>query len=170
LTAGYSTAGWGELFLAAAGATAALSGLIFVGLSVNLRTVLELDRRQGGNFLTGRALEALVALLNVLVVSLVALTPAIPHQVLAAFIFVVAAESATSPIKVFIATRHEARVSGTTYLRLLTATALTLTLALAAITLAVGNGGGLYWLPASFVLAVFIAAVNAWILLVEVLR
>jgi hypothetical protein len=56
----YSTEGWGDLFLAAAGATAALSGLIFVGLSVNIRTVLEIDKRDGGNFLTGRALEALV--------------------------------------------------------------------------------------------------------------
>jgi len=36
--------------------------------------------------------------------------------------------------------------------------------------LAAGTGGGLFWLPASFVLAIFVAAVNAWVLLVEVLR
>jgi hypothetical protein len=48
---GYRTEG-GDLFLAAAGATAALSGLIFVGLSVNIHTVLEIDKRDGGNFLT----------------------------------------------------------------------------------------------------------------------
>jgi hypothetical protein len=40
-----STQGWGELFLASSGATAALSGLIFVGLSVNINTVLTIDRR-----------------------------------------------------------------------------------------------------------------------------
>jgi hypothetical protein len=51
---GYATAGWSEFFLAAAGATAALSGLIFVGLSVNVRTVIELDKREGAPFLTGR--------------------------------------------------------------------------------------------------------------------
>src|ERR1019366_2847824 len=45
MTAAYSAEGWGELFLAAAGATAALSGLIFVGLSVNIRTVLAADKR-----------------------------------------------------------------------------------------------------------------------------
>jgi len=32
------------------------------------------------------------------------------------------------------------------------------------------GGGGLHWLPFAFVLAVTIAASNAWILLVEVLR
>lgn len=37
-------------------------------------------------------------------------------------------------------------------------------------TLAAAAGGGLFWLPAAFVLAVFVAAVNAWVILVEVLR
>ena len=42
---GYSTEGWADLFVPAAGATAALSGLIFVGLSVNLRQVLDIEQR-----------------------------------------------------------------------------------------------------------------------------
>jgi hypothetical protein len=40
----------------------------------------------------------------------------------------------------------------------------------AGITLIVQAGGGLHWLPFAFILAVSIAASNAWILLVEVLR
>jgi modulator of FtsH protease len=52
---GYTTEGWGDVFLAAAGASAALSGLIFVAVSVNIRPVLEADERAGGSFLTGRA-------------------------------------------------------------------------------------------------------------------
>ena len=167
---GYGTYGWGEFFLASAGATAALSGLIFVGLSVNIRTVLEIDRRQGANFLTGRALEALVALLNVLVISIVALTPTIPRGVLAAFIIVVAAESGISPCRVLLATHGQPYVSKTTLLRLVVSIGLTLTLLVSGVTLAVGAGGGLFWLPAAFVLAIIVAAVNAWILLVEVLR
>jgi hypothetical protein len=47
---------------------------------------------------------------------------------------------------------------------------LTIVLAVTGSTLAAGAGGGLLWLPAAFVLAVFVAAVNAWVLLVEVLR
>jgi hypothetical protein len=167
---GYTTENWGDLFLAAAGATAALSGLIFVAVSVNIRPVLEADKKSGGNFLTGRALEALVALLNVLVISIVGLTPTIPSGVFAAFILVVAAESAISPIRALQASRGQSSVRGVDLLRLVTAWTLTASLAVAGITLAAGHGGGLFWLPAAFVVAVFVAAVNAWVLLVEVVR
>jgi hypothetical protein len=51
-----------------------------------------------------------------------------------------------------------------------TALALTASLVVAAVTLVVGHGGGLFWLPLAFVLAIVVAAVNAWVLLVEVLR
>jgi len=37
-------------------------------------------------------------------------------------------------------------------------------------TMLARGGGGLHWLPFAFILAVSIAASNAWILLVEVLR
>jgi modulator of FtsH protease len=167
---GYSTEGWGDLFLAAAGATAALSGLIFVGLSVNIRTVLDIDKQVGSNFLTGRAIEALVALLSVLVISLVALTPTIARGVLAAFILLTAATSAISPVRAVLASRSQRQLTVATAWRLVTATSLTLTLLAAGATLAAGHGGGLDWLPASFVLAVAVAAINAWILLVEILR
>jgi hypothetical protein len=170
MIAAYTTEGWGDLFLAAAGATAALSGLIFVGLSVNIRSVLDADKREGQNFLTGRALEALAALLIVLVISLVGLVPAIPRAALAAFILLAGAGSATSPARALLASRRVAALGTTLLLRLITAAGLTVTLLLAGVTLATGHGGGLYWLPAAFVLAIAIAAINAWVLLVEVLR
>ena len=53
---------------------------------------------------------------------------------------------------------------------MLTALTLTASLVAAGVTLAAGHGGGLFWLPVAFVLAIFVAAVNAWVLLVEVLR
>jgi hypothetical protein len=40
----------------------------------------------------------------------------------------------------------------------------------AGVTLAAGHGGGLDWLPAVFVLAILVAAIDAWVLLVEILR
>ncbi len=167
---GYTTNNWGDFFVATAGAAAVLTGLIFVAVSVNIRPVLDADAQAGGNFLTGRALEALVALLNVLVISVVALTPTIPRGVLAAFILVVAAESAISPVSAVRAGRKLPSLAGTALLRLATAFALTATFVISGITLAAQQGGGLFWLPAAFVLAVFVAGVNAWVLLVEVLR
>jgi modulator of FtsH protease len=167
---GYGTEGWGEFFLCAGGATAALSGLIFVAVSVNIQAILEADTRAGGNFLTGRALEALAAMLTVLVISIVALTPAIHPGVLAAFILLTAAGSMISPVRALNSSRGTGPLSATMLLRLLTAIALTLTLLGTGVTLALGEGGGLFWLPVAFVLAITVAAINAWVLLVEVLR
>jgi hypothetical protein len=167
---GYSTEGWNELFVIAGGAAAALSGRIFVGLSVNIRSILDLEKKGGAPLLTGRGLEALVDLLNVLVICIVAATPNINRGVLAAFILVVAAESAISPVRAALATRSRSEIRKTVLQRLLTPVALTLIYVVTGITLAVQHGGGLLWLPAAFVLSVFIAALNAWILLVEVMR
>jgi len=167
---GYATDSWGDLFLCAGGATAALSGLIFVGLSVNIRTVLDIDKREGGNFLIGRALEAFAALLVVLAISIIALTPGIDRGILAALILITAIGSATSPTMAMRASRGRGAPSTVMLLRLIVAATFTLSLLVAGITLAVGHGGGLYWLPAAFVLAITVAAVNAWVLLVEVLR
>ena len=170
MISGYSSEGWGDLFAAAAGASAALSGLIFVGLSVNLRAILDADKQSGQNFLIGRGLEALVAQLNVLVISLVALTPAIPRGALAAFILIVTAESAISPSRVLMVSRRQPSASLTTIVRLITASRADRDVFRGWCHPAAGAGGGLYWLPASFVLAIIVAAVNAWVLLVEVLR
>jgi hypothetical protein len=165
----YSPGDWSELFVAAAGATAALSGLIFVGLSVNIQEVLEIERGEGQNFLTGRAVEALVALLNVLVISLVGLTPGIADGVLAGVILLTAADSAISPVRLAVAVRQSS-LDRRTGPRFLMAVLLTASLTGAGVTLAAHAGGGLDWLPVAFVLAIAVAAINAWVLLVEILR
>jgi hypothetical protein len=167
---GYTTEGWSDLFVCAGGATAALSGLIFVSLSVNLRMLLDTDKSDGRNLLTGRAMEALAALLTVLAISLVALTPGIGRGVLAAFILFAAAGSMVSPVRAMQASGGLRRPDIPMLLRLVTAVALVLALLASGVTLAVGHGGGLLWLPAAFVVAITVAAINAWVLLVEVMR
>jgi hypothetical protein len=132
--------------------------------------VLGIDKRVGSNFLTGRAIEALVALLSVLVISLVALTPTIARGVIAGFILLIAAASAISPARAVPASRLQGQLKGDTASRVAIATAVTVSLVAAGATVADGHGGGLDWLPASFVLAVVVAAINSWVLLVEILR
>jgi modulator of FtsH protease len=65
----YSAAEWESLFLAGAGASAALTGLLFVAISINLDRILQ------GVGLPGRAGEAMVLLVAVLVVSMLGLVP-----------------------------------------------------------------------------------------------
>ena len=65
----YSAVEWQGLFLAAAGASAALTGLLFVAISINLDRILQ------GTGLPGRAGEAMVLLVAVLVVSMLGLVP-----------------------------------------------------------------------------------------------
>src|ERR1700728_4385051 len=66
-----NSAGWMDFLLASAGATAALAGLVFVALSINLGKILAL----GG--VTERASETILLLASGLVGSLAAL---IPHE------------------------------------------------------------------------------------------
>jgi hypothetical protein len=160
---GYETAGWGDLLACAGGAAAVLAGLIFVGLSVNMSTLLELDKQRGQNFLTGRALEAFVAMLLVLVICVVALTPHVVRGLLAAFILA-AAGSAISPVRALRFANRQERRSPPLLQRVGFAFAFTVCLLVCGITLAAAHGGGLFWLPAAFVIAIAVTATNSWVL------
>jgi hypothetical protein len=161
---------WSDFFAAAAGASAALSGLIFVAVSIDLRAILAEENKVGSSYLTGRALESLVALLIVLGISLVGLDPSIGRAVFAAALIACALGTAVSP---FRATRAylSSRIKPIAFnLRLFLASLLCAVYATAGATLLAQAGGGLHWLPFAFILAVSVAASNAWILLVEILR
>src|SRR5262249_40419675 len=75
---GYSTAGWENFFVAEVSAAAALAGLLFVAVSINLARILE------HKTLPGRASEALVILLGALSVASVGLVPGISATTLGA--------------------------------------------------------------------------------------
>jgi hypothetical protein len=82
----YAPETWHDFFIAAAGSAAALSGLIFVAVSINLPAILAEEKKIGSSYLTGRALESLVGLLIVLGISLVGLDPYIGRAAFAAFL------------------------------------------------------------------------------------
>jgi hypothetical protein len=73
----YTTGDWQNLFVAVAGASAALAGLLFVAVSINLDRILALG-------LPSRDIGAITMLISVLFVAIFGLVPGQPRGVLAA--------------------------------------------------------------------------------------
>ena len=72
----YDPSQWSDFALAQLGASAALLGLVFVGMSINLKEFV------GTPLLVNRALEAIVLLATVLVTATAVLIPTKSHEVL----------------------------------------------------------------------------------------
>ncbi|HUQ63377.1 MAG TPA: hypothetical protein VM121_06470 [Acidimicrobiales bacterium] len=168
---GYEPARWSEFALAHLGASAALLGLVFVALSINLRDVV------GSQPLVNRAAEAVVVLASVLVTATVVLIPGQDRGVLSAEVLAVAVVTSFAVWRLEGGSRAMGRKgdergpspSQVAFRRAMCLGA-QLLLVVAAIALAVEAGGGLYWWPAAVVAAYVGALGNAWVLLIEILR
>ena len=168
MSTAYAPEEWKDLFVAMAGASAALAGLLFVAISINVDRIVKFEG------LPERGLEALGLLLTVLIVSTAGLMPGQGHVALgleltgiaAALIVLLAAipvslgqfPEGVEPPPRYFATRWAIRLSGP------------LLLAIGALSELFACGGGLYWVAAGFVFLTLGAVANAWVLLIEILR
>lgn len=160
----YEPEAWTDLFVAAAGASAALAGLVFVAVSINI------DRIIAGEGLADRALQALMQLIVVVVASLLVLAPGQSSTALGVELLVVGAIAAAgSMVLLGRAQAADTERSGWPARRLAVAFG-TVPIAAAGASLLAEAGGGLYWLLAGIILAILGAVLNAWVLLVEILR
>lgn len=161
----YDPDAWHDLAVAAAGAAAALTGLLFVAVSINLRRILQFA------WLPGRAAGTLGLLLTLLLVSLFMLTPRQSGRTLG---IEIALTGITLAVGAVSWSRGRGPTSAAWSIRALSALSLLLLPAAAllagGISLWVDGGGGLYWVLGAFVLGFAGAVANAWVLLVEIER
>lgn len=162
----YRASEWSNLFVATAGASAALAGLLFVAVSINIERILKFKG------LPERGLGTVLLLVGVLIVSTVGLIPGQSHFVLGSELLVVTAvletvlarlptvrdTTAGDEPRSWVLARWAVRLAGVTLLIIGSASVLA------------AAGGGLYWIVAGIAFAVIGAVTNAWVLLVEILR
>ncbi len=161
----YQPADWHDLFVASVGAAAALTGLIFVAVSINLAQILADSR------LPTRAAETLVVLLGLLFVSVFTLVPSQARTVLGSEIGVLGLVMAVILLPRRRKVPREAGEPLTwSLVPLLVILGSTIPMIGAGISLLAGAGGGLYWLVPELILGFTGAILNAWILLVEIQR
>jgi hypothetical protein len=163
---------WHDFFLAVAGAAAVLAGLVFVGVSINLSMIIS-NPIYG---LTGRALEALVLLVAVLIVTCLLLVPG--QGTVLAGVEILAVGVADWAAVVAIQLLHLRRNWGALetdlrrhlVVRMVLGQVATLPFVVAGFAVLSWGVGGLYWLVVAVVLSLLVAVVDAWVLLVEIQR
>jgi modulator of FtsH protease len=162
---------WHDFFLAQAGAAGVLTGLVFVGVSINLQKIVS-DRRSG---LAGRAGEALILLVGVLLASVLGLVPAQGAGMLGAEVLVVGLAAWGCVVAIQLprlrewgTKRADLRVS--LVLRVVLGQVGTLAMVIAGVAVLWVGPGGLYWLVAGTLFSILATLFEAWVLLVEINR
>jgi hypothetical protein len=162
----YETARWTSFFSTEASASAALTGLLFVAVSINITEII------ANRLLTARAIKALLTVVGVLLAATLCLVPAQPHSVLGIELTVLGAL-----IWIGISFAEHRSAHSNPYVgkwqRLFLATLAhgsVIPLIICGVSLILSRGGGLYWLVAGVLISFFAVFLDAWVLLIEILR
>ena len=160
------TTGWTDFLVTAAGAAAALTGLVFVALSINLSRIIELPG------VAGRAGETILLLSGALVGALIALIPGITPAGTGTALLILWVPVWGLPTGSLLLDirRHQYYQLKFAIGRLLFHQAATIPLLLAGLSLHGYLAGGLNWFAASVICSFVVALVSAWVLLVEIMR
>ena len=156
---------WGEYGVAMVGAAAALAGLIFVAISINLREIL------AGAGLPGRAGEGVMTLVVVLLAAALLLVPEQGTVALGLEWCGLALGFWLVLLRVHL--RARAVYEGKTPLyagRIVLHHSVVLLLLIAGLAAVLALPGGLYWIVAATLWGILVGVTDAWVLMVEILR
>lgn len=157
---------WHDFFMATAGAAAALTGLIFVGVSINLTRILSIPH------MPERALISLILLLLILVISILSLVPEHPLTFLGIEILVL------STICFVFIRRYDLRMLRSKSSEFRKKYILNMSLSIGALVpyfvgavlMLCSGSSGIYWLIPAFIFSFLKSVLDAWVLLVEINR
>ena len=160
------TSDWQAFFGAELGATASLTGLVVVAMSVNLSRIL------AHPLLPGRALETLFALMGGVLLSSMLLIPRQPAAALAIECGLVGVFSLFAPLRFqaqayFHATPND---QARPFTRAMLSCMVGVPFLGAGWALWSAGGAGLYWAAAGVILSLLVGVIGAWVLLVEIIR
>ena len=159
-------AAWGNFFFAQVGASAALVGLMFVAVSINLNKILASPR------LPSRAFEGLSILVSIMILSSLMLVPDQPTTLLGVEVLVVGAGIWFLVTRINIRNYQKTDVQ---YRRLAFRNIILNQLALlpsiiGGISIIIWGFNGLYWLVPAFILSFIKSLLDSWVLLIEINR
>jgi hypothetical protein len=156
--------GWSNFLVAELGAAAALTGLLFVAVSINLTRILQFSH------LPSRAAEALLALISVLFVMTFGL---IPRQGATAYGIEIGSTGLFAwamYTRAMVRSRRFDREYIGLAARFLTNQLPPLPFIVAGLLLITGHPSGIYWIVPGVLLSFAAGIFGAWVLLVEIQR
>jgi modulator of FtsH protease len=162
--ASYSPIIWHDFFIGTIGAAAALTGLLFVAISINLEQILKYPQ------LPGRAAGTLGILVSGLVVSGFALAPGQENRTLGIEIAAAGVIVAAQAVWVTHGKGTPDEPNSWIIQHLASLLLPSIAFVVGGLSLIAGRGGGLYWVFAGILIVFVSASINAWVLLVEILR
>ena len=158
--------GWENFFIAEVGASAALLGLIFVGVSINLTRIISLPG------LPNRALLALIILLTILVMCSLLLIPGQSQTLVGIELLVVGliVWITATRLDIMILLKKEPQYRSSYMFNMALTQSALLPYIVAGIIVLTRGAGGLYWLVPAIIISFIKAILDAWVLLVEINR
>jgi hypothetical protein len=163
----YAPDHWTDFGVATVGAAAALTGLLVVAISINLARILQFPA------LPHRAAQTLILFTLPLVCGLLVIVPGQPGAALGSELLVIGlvvgaflmVNDARVPLS-----EEERPVMTRLVSRTLPPVVTCGSLAVAGVTLLAQGGGGLYWFVPAVLASFVFGLINAWVLLIEILR